>query len=149
MVWCEVELGLKFYPCFFAFQVCNTTTDRNHADSALEKYVTETVMAIVKGFFSSPFSVNHANLQVLFLTSGKQVKCTCTERLTHDTSKSHVIFWLLYNKRRIFDIWLSPSLHICLKPPCFIVEFLFFTTSSCLRCLMQMWGTNGSYQRRC
>lgn len=44
--------------------MCNTTTDRNHADSALEKYVTETVMAIVKGFFSSPFSVNHANLQV-------------------------------------------------------------------------------------
>ncbi|XP_036962516.1 inositol 1,4,5-trisphosphate receptor type 2 isoform X1 [Acanthopagrus latus] len=44
-------------------RVCNTTTDRNHADAALEKYVTETVMAIVKGFFSSPFSVNHSNLQ--------------------------------------------------------------------------------------
>ncbi|XP_055011214.1 LOW QUALITY PROTEIN: inositol 1,4,5-trisphosphate receptor type 2 [Boleophthalmus pectinirostris] len=43
--------------------VCNSTTDRNHADQALEKYVTETVMAIVKGFFSSPFSVNHSNLQ--------------------------------------------------------------------------------------
>ncbi|XP_034444276.1 inositol 1,4,5-trisphosphate receptor type 2 isoform X1 [Hippoglossus hippoglossus] len=43
--------------------VCNSTTDRNHADSALEKYVTETVMAIIKGFFSSPFSVNHSNLQ--------------------------------------------------------------------------------------
>lgn len=43
--------------------VCNTTTDRNHADVALEKYVTETVMAIVKGFFSSQFSVNHSNLQ--------------------------------------------------------------------------------------
>ncbi|XP_028304316.1 inositol 1,4,5-trisphosphate receptor type 2 isoform X2 [Gouania willdenowi] len=43
--------------------VCNTTTDRNHADLALEKYVTETVMAIVKGYFSSPFSVNHSNLQ--------------------------------------------------------------------------------------
>lgn len=46
--------------------MCNTTTERNHADLALEKYVTETVMAIVKGFFSSPFSVNHSNLQVLF-----------------------------------------------------------------------------------
>ncbi|KAM9807824.1 inositol 1,4,5-trisphosphate-gated calcium channel ITPR2 [Neosynchiropus ocellatus] len=43
--------------------VCNSTTDRNHADLALEKYVTESVMAIVKGFFSSPFSVNHSNLQ--------------------------------------------------------------------------------------
>jgi len=46
-------------------KVCNTTTDRNHADLALEKYVTETVMGIIKGFFSSPFSVNHSNLQVL------------------------------------------------------------------------------------
>ncbi|RXM33372.1 Inositol 1,4,5-trisphosphate receptor type 2 [Acipenser ruthenus] len=44
-------------------RVCNTTTDRKHADVALEKYVTETVMAIVKGFFSSPFSVNSSNLQ--------------------------------------------------------------------------------------
>ncbi|KAM4619267.1 inositol 1,4,5-trisphosphate-gated calcium channel ITPR2 [Polymixia lowei] len=43
--------------------VCNSTTDRNHADLALEKYVTETVMAIVKGFFSSQFSVNNSNLQ--------------------------------------------------------------------------------------
>ncbi|XP_006811042.1 inositol 1,4,5-trisphosphate receptor type 2-like, partial [Neolamprologus brichardi] len=43
--------------------VCNTTTERSHADLALEKYVTETVMAIVKGFFSSQFSVNHSNLQ--------------------------------------------------------------------------------------
>lgn len=31
-------------------------------------------MAIVKGFFSSPFSVNHANLQVfVLLASGMQV----------------------------------------------------------------------------
>ncbi|KAM3870670.1 inositol 1,4,5-trisphosphate-gated calcium channel ITPR2-like [Diretmus argenteus] len=43
--------------------VCNSTMDRNHADLALEKYVTETVMAIVKGFFSSQFSVNNSNLQ--------------------------------------------------------------------------------------
>ncbi|KAM9815199.1 inositol 1,4,5-trisphosphate receptor type 2 isoform X1 [Syngnathus typhle] len=44
-------------------RVCNTTTDRSHADLALEKYVTEPVMAIITGFFSSPFSVNHSNLQ--------------------------------------------------------------------------------------
>ncbi|KAM9375957.1 inositol 1,4,5-trisphosphate-gated calcium channel ITPR2 isoform 2-T2 [Pholidichthys leucotaenia] len=44
-------------------RVCNTTTDRSHADVMLEKYVTETVMGIVKGFFSSPFSVNNHNLQ--------------------------------------------------------------------------------------
>ncbi|XP_066561476.1 inositol 1,4,5-trisphosphate receptor type 2 isoform X1 [Amia ocellicauda] len=44
-------------------RVCNTTTDRKHADTMLEKYVIETVMAIVKGFFSSQFSVNNSNLQ--------------------------------------------------------------------------------------
>ncbi|KAJ8411304.1 hypothetical protein AAFF_G00173100 [Aldrovandia affinis] len=44
-------------------RVCNTTTDRKHADTLLERYVTETVMAIVKGFFSSQFSVNNSNLQ--------------------------------------------------------------------------------------
>ncbi|XP_030646441.1 inositol 1,4,5-trisphosphate receptor type 2 [Chanos chanos] len=44
-------------------RVCNTTTDRKHADTMLERYVTETVMAIVKGFFGSQFSVNNSNLQ--------------------------------------------------------------------------------------
>ncbi|XP_056455010.1 inositol 1,4,5-trisphosphate receptor type 2 [Gadus chalcogrammus] len=43
--------------------VCNSTTERSHADLALEKYVTESVMAIVKGFFGSQFSVNNSNLQ--------------------------------------------------------------------------------------
>lgn len=68
---CDVTVSL-FRFLLFVFKVCNSTTDRNHADLALEKYVTETVMAIVKGFFSSPFSVNHSNLQVLFFTSEKQ-----------------------------------------------------------------------------
>uniref|UniRef100_A0A669F4V7 Inositol 1,4,5-trisphosphate receptor n=1 Tax=Oreochromis niloticus TaxID=8128 RepID=A0A669F4V7_ORENI len=53
----------KLFDNFLVDMVCNTTTERSHADLALEKYVTETVMAIVKGFFSSPFSVNHSNLQ--------------------------------------------------------------------------------------
>ncbi|CAB1322998.1 unnamed protein product, partial [Coregonus sp. 'balchen'] len=44
-------------------RVCNSTTDRNHADVPLERYVTETVVAIVKGFFSSQFPVNNSNLQ--------------------------------------------------------------------------------------
>uniref|UniRef100_A0A671X7H5 Inositol 1,4,5-trisphosphate receptor n=1 Tax=Sparus aurata TaxID=8175 RepID=A0A671X7H5_SPAAU len=47
----------------FLVDMSSSFTNRNHADPALEKYVTETVMAIVKGFFSSPFSVNHSNLQ--------------------------------------------------------------------------------------
>uniref|UniRef100_A0A674KBS4 Inositol 1,4,5-trisphosphate receptor n=1 Tax=Terrapene triunguis TaxID=2587831 RepID=A0A674KBS4_9SAUR len=44
-------------------RVCNTTTDRKHADTSLEKYVTEPVMNIVSGFFSSPFSDNSTSLQ--------------------------------------------------------------------------------------
>eukprot|EP00062_Callorhinchus_milii_P022695 gi/632980746/ref/XP_007907206.1/ PREDICTED: inositol 1,4,5-trisphosphate receptor type 2 isoform X2 [Callorhinchus milii] len=44
-------------------RVCNTTTDRKHADIPLEKYVTDTVMSIISGFFSSPFSDNSTSLQ--------------------------------------------------------------------------------------
>uniref|UniRef100_A0A672UN40 Inositol 1,4,5-trisphosphate receptor n=1 Tax=Strigops habroptila TaxID=2489341 RepID=A0A672UN40_STRHB len=44
-------------------RVCNTTTDRKHADISLEKYVTEPVMNIVSGFFNSPFSDNSTSLQ--------------------------------------------------------------------------------------
>ncbi|KAM4675653.1 inositol 1,4,5-trisphosphate-gated calcium channel ITPR2 [Discoglossus pictus] len=44
-------------------RVCNTTTDRKHADTALEKYITESVMNIVSGFFNSPFSDNSTSLQ--------------------------------------------------------------------------------------
>ncbi|XP_017566428.1 inositol 1,4,5-trisphosphate receptor type 1 isoform X6 [Pygocentrus nattereri] len=45
-------------------RVCNNTSDRKHADSTLERYVTETVMSIVTTFFSSPFSDQSTSLQV-------------------------------------------------------------------------------------
>ena len=45
-------------------QVCNSTTDRKHADVQLENYVTDTVMNIITTFFSSPFSDQSTNLQV-------------------------------------------------------------------------------------
>lgn len=45
-------------------QACNNTSDRKHADSILEKYVTEIVMSIVTTFFSSPFSDQSTTLQV-------------------------------------------------------------------------------------
>uniref|UniRef100_A0A3P9JM70 Inositol 1,4,5-trisphosphate receptor n=1 Tax=Oryzias latipes TaxID=8090 RepID=A0A3P9JM70_ORYLA len=44
-------------------RVCNTTSDRKHADTMLERYVTETVMSIVTCFFSSPFSDQSTSLQ--------------------------------------------------------------------------------------
>lgn len=48
----------------FCIQVCNNTSDRKHADTTLENYVTETVMSIVTTFFSSPFSDQSTSLQV-------------------------------------------------------------------------------------
>ncbi|XP_078000812.1 inositol 1,4,5-trisphosphate receptor-like isoform X2 [Glandiceps talaboti] len=36
--------------------VCNATHDRKHADTMLEKYITETVMNIITMYFNSPFS---------------------------------------------------------------------------------------------
>ncbi|KAG2470788.1 ITPR1 protein, partial [Polypterus senegalus] len=45
-------------------RVCNNTSDRKHADTILERYVTETVMSIVTTFFSSPFSDQSTSLQI-------------------------------------------------------------------------------------
>uniref|UniRef100_A0AAR2KPH9 Inositol 1,4,5-trisphosphate receptor n=1 Tax=Pygocentrus nattereri TaxID=42514 RepID=A0AAR2KPH9_PYGNA len=44
-------------------RVCNNTSDRKHADTVLEHYVTETIMSIVTTFFSSPFSDQSTSLQ--------------------------------------------------------------------------------------
>ncbi|CDQ74143.1 unnamed protein product [Oncorhynchus mykiss] len=44
-------------------RVCNNTSDRKHADTVLESYVTEIVMGIVTTFFSSPFSDQSTSLQ--------------------------------------------------------------------------------------
>uniref|UniRef100_A0A8C7QPM2 Inositol 1,4,5-trisphosphate receptor n=1 Tax=Oncorhynchus mykiss TaxID=8022 RepID=A0A8C7QPM2_ONCMY len=53
----------KLFENFLVDMARVITTDRNHADVPLEMYVIETVMAIVKGFFSSQFPVNNSNLQ--------------------------------------------------------------------------------------
>ncbi|XP_027017224.1 inositol 1,4,5-trisphosphate receptor type 2 isoform X5 [Tachysurus fulvidraco] len=64
-------------------RVCSGTTDRNRADPILEKYVTEVIIAIVKGFFGSQFSVSTSNLQshqstfIRLLQSAVRV-CSCT-----------------------------------------------------------------------
>lgn len=57
----------------FALQACNNTSDRKHADSILEKYVTEIVMSIVTTFFSSPFSDQSTTLQVRGLVWGRML----------------------------------------------------------------------------
>jgi inositol 1,4,5-triphosphate receptor type 1 len=44
--------------------VSNATHDRKHADTALEHYVTHTLMDIITVFFSSPFSDQSTTIQV-------------------------------------------------------------------------------------
>ncbi|KAJ8046348.1 Inositol 1,4,5-trisphosphate receptor [Holothuria leucospilota] len=44
-------------------KICNATHDRKHADTKLEKYVTETVMNIITMFFSSPYADQSSTVQ--------------------------------------------------------------------------------------
>uniref|UniRef100_A0A8C2L0Y9 Inositol 1,4,5-trisphosphate receptor n=1 Tax=Cyprinus carpio TaxID=7962 RepID=A0A8C2L0Y9_CYPCA len=73
-------------------RVCNNTSDRKHADTVLERYVTETIMSIVTTFFSSPFSDQSTSLQV-----------------THST-RQPVFVQLLQAVFRVYHCnWLLPS----------------------------------------
>ncbi|KAH0616444.1 hypothetical protein JD844_027547 [Phrynosoma platyrhinos] len=77
-------------------RVCNTTTDRKHADVSLEKYVTEPVMNIVSGFFNSPFSDNSTSLQVRTKDSETNACFSLpyhgVARLTNALISSHLYF---------------------------------------------------------
>lgn len=44
--------------------VSNATDDRRHANTALEHYVTHTLMDIITVFFNSPFSDQSTTIQV-------------------------------------------------------------------------------------
>uniref|UniRef100_A0A8C8HBT3 Inositol 1,4,5-trisphosphate receptor n=1 Tax=Oncorhynchus tshawytscha TaxID=74940 RepID=A0A8C8HBT3_ONCTS len=59
----EIYTSNHMWKLFENFLVCNNTSDRKHADTVLEGYVTETVMSIVTTFFSSPFSDQSTSLQ--------------------------------------------------------------------------------------
>lgn len=90
-------------------QVCNNTSDRKHADTVLESYVTETVMGIVTTFFSSPFSDQSTSLQV---TTGNQQLTTmlsilhdCVERnqiVLDQIFSFHIVETIL--KRTVVDV---------------------------------------------
>ncbi|MEQ2316637.1 Inositol 1,4,5-trisphosphate receptor type 1, partial [Ameca splendens] len=78
-------------------RVCNNTSDRKHADTILERYVTETVMSIVTCFFSSPFSDQSTSLQAAIL--GK-----ITE------TRQPVFVQLLQGVFRVYHCnWLNPA----------------------------------------
>lgn len=69
----KVPLPTHNAETWLSLQVCNTTTDRKHADTFLERCVTESVMNIVSGFFNSPFSDNSTSLQVTEPSAGKLI----------------------------------------------------------------------------
>uniref|UniRef100_A0A8C3SQ10 Inositol 1,4,5-trisphosphate receptor n=1 Tax=Chelydra serpentina TaxID=8475 RepID=A0A8C3SQ10_CHESE len=80
-------------------RTCNNTSDRKHADSILEKYVTEIVMSIVTTFFSSPFSDQSTTLQV----------GNSTTVIVHLT-RQPVFVQLLQGVFRVYHCnWLMPS----------------------------------------
>ncbi|XP_058230088.1 inositol 1,4,5-trisphosphate receptor type 1 isoform X1 [Hemibagrus wyckioides] len=85
-------------------RVCNNTSDRKHADSTLERYVTETVMSIVTTFFSSPFSDQSTSLQIA----------------RHMYTRQPVFVQLLQGVFRVYHCsWLTPtqkaSVESCIK----------------------------------
>lgn len=47
--------------------IATSTHDRQHADTALETYVTSCLMNIIATFFSSPFSDQSTTVQVTFV----------------------------------------------------------------------------------
>lgn len=49
--------------------IASSTHDRQHADTALETYVTSCLMNIISTFFSSPFSDQSTTVQVMFHTA--------------------------------------------------------------------------------
>uniref|UniRef100_A0A7M4FYF6 Inositol 1,4,5-trisphosphate receptor n=1 Tax=Crocodylus porosus TaxID=8502 RepID=A0A7M4FYF6_CROPO len=59
----EIYASNHIWKLFENFLVDMARVNRKHADTFLEKYVTEPVMNIVSGFFNSPFSDNSTSLQ--------------------------------------------------------------------------------------
>uniref|UniRef100_A0A673YQJ8 Inositol 1,4,5-trisphosphate receptor n=1 Tax=Salmo trutta TaxID=8032 RepID=A0A673YQJ8_SALTR len=94
----EIYTSNHMWKLFENFLVCNNTSDRKHADTVLEGYVTETVMSIVTTFFSSPFSDQSTSLQ----------------------TRQPVFVQLLQGVFRVFHCnWLTPtqkaSVEVCIK----------------------------------
>lgn len=97
--------------CLLCIQVCNNTSDRKHADTTLESYVTETVMSIVTTFFSSPFSDQSTSLQVMtpilkyswhICTSKVCVAFSCQFQLNFGSPPSTAVWFLWWKYMVIF-----------------------------------------------
>ncbi|XP_042655709.1 inositol 1,4,5-trisphosphate receptor type 1 isoform X8 [Tyto alba] len=80
-------------------RACNNTSDRKHADSILEKYVTEIVMSIVTTFFSSPFSDQSTTLQALILTRIKETRQPVFVQLLQGVFRVYHCNWLMPSQK--------------------------------------------------
>ncbi|XP_078103892.1 inositol 1,4,5-trisphosphate-gated calcium channel ITPR1 isoform X3 [Sander vitreus] len=94
-------------------RVCNNTSDRKHADTMLERYVTETVMSIVTCFFSSPFSDQSTSLQM-----ARRLYAAILGKITE--TRQPVFVQLLQGVFRVYHCnWLNPvqkaSVEACIK----------------------------------
>ncbi|XP_077386404.1 inositol 1,4,5-trisphosphate-gated calcium channel ITPR1 isoform X7 [Festucalex cinctus] len=94
-------------------RVCNNTSDRKHADTMLECYVTETVMSIVTCFFSSPFSDQSTSLQI-----ARNMYAAILGKITE--TRQPVFVQLLQGVFRVYHCnWLNPvqkaSVEACIK----------------------------------
>ncbi|XP_073324608.1 inositol 1,4,5-trisphosphate-gated calcium channel ITPR1 isoform X5 [Pagrus major] len=76
-------------------RVCNNTSDRKHADTVLERYVTETVMSIVTTFFSSPFSDQSTSLQASLLGKIFQTRQPVFVQLLQAVFRVYHCNWLI------------------------------------------------------
>ncbi|XP_076740095.1 inositol 1,4,5-trisphosphate-gated calcium channel ITPR1 isoform X6 [Maylandia zebra] len=76
-------------------RVCNNTSDRKHADTILERYVTETVMGIVTTFFSSPFSDQSTSLQASLLGKIFQTRQPVFVQLLQAVFRAYHCNWLM------------------------------------------------------
>ncbi|XP_053932414.1 inositol 1,4,5-trisphosphate receptor type 1 isoform X4 [Cuculus canorus] len=80
-------------------RACNNTSDRKHADSILEKYVTEIVMSIVTTFFSSPFSDQSTTLQALILNRIKETRQPVFVQLLQGVFRVYHCNWLMPSQK--------------------------------------------------
>ncbi|XP_037242187.1 inositol 1,4,5-trisphosphate receptor type 1 isoform X5 [Falco rusticolus] len=80
-------------------RACNNTSDRKHADSILEKYVTEIVMSIVTTFFSSPFSDQSTTLQALILTRIQETRQPVFVQLLQGVFRVYHCNWLMPSQK--------------------------------------------------
>uniref|UniRef100_A0A8C2FZL7 Inositol 1,4,5-trisphosphate receptor n=1 Tax=Cyprinus carpio TaxID=7962 RepID=A0A8C2FZL7_CYPCA len=73
----EIYTSNHIWKLFVSFLADMSRVNRKHADTCLEKYVTDTIMAIVKGYFGSQFSIFLSLRQAHQATFVKLLQSAC------------------------------------------------------------------------